>query len=79
MHVLEMGVHCVSVVLHHFPTYLALERLALSLAPAILLLVLHVADVMFVLNVSIEGASIVENSWAEGAVEEGGGAPGQGD
>ena len=70
VHVLEVSVHGVSIVLDHLAADLTFEGLGLGLAPTESLLILPVRDVVFVLDVAVEGAVVIEHLGAQGAVEE---------
>ena len=61
VNVLQVGVDSVAVVLDHLPADLALEWLRFCLTAAVFVLVVPVADVVFVLNVTIEGPVIIEH------------------
>ena len=77
--VLEVSVDRVAVILDHLPAHLALEWLRFCLTTTVLVLVVPVADVVLVLDVTIEGSVVVEHLRTESAVEQTGRPSGQHD
>ena len=70
--ILEMSVDSVPVIFDHLPADFTLEWLALRLTATILVLVVSVADVVLVLNVTIEGAIVIKHLRTQSTGEQAG-------